>query len=166
MNQQGFTLLELLIVIAIISILSTVALPQYRKAINKSKAAEGITIARAAFEGLAMFSLTHRRCPDAGLGEGLNSLDIRVNPNGRFWTIGLTNVGGVNSRNCGITMTTVDQNPSFSASQIMVYTPSASGIPSGLTKGEIYWTCDSGDCKDFFNVLRVKKPSPSATYYQ
>lgn len=45
--MKGFTLLEMLVVVLIIGILVSVAMPQYQRAVERSRAIEAITIARS-----------------------------------------------------------------------------------------------------------------------
>ena len=47
-KQQGFTLIELMIVVAIIGILAAVALPAYQDYTVRSRVSEGLTLASAA----------------------------------------------------------------------------------------------------------------------
>ncbi len=47
-NKNGFTLIEIMVVIAIIGILAALAVPKYQDYIAKTRVAEGLSLAAAA----------------------------------------------------------------------------------------------------------------------
>ena len=57
--KQGFTLIELLVVVLIIGILSAVAVPQYQKAVLKSRLATVMNIVKAIHEAEEVYYLAH-----------------------------------------------------------------------------------------------------------
>ena len=54
-KQQGFTLIELMIVVAIIGVLSAVAIPAYKSYVTKSELASGATTVRNLLTNIDMF---------------------------------------------------------------------------------------------------------------
>lgn len=59
MNKRGFTLLELLVIVLIIGILASIALPQYKMAVEKSKVAQALITLKYMRERGLEFMLQH-----------------------------------------------------------------------------------------------------------
>ncbi|WP_424244029.1 prepilin-type N-terminal cleavage/methylation domain-containing protein [Elusimicrobium posterum] len=57
LNNRAFTLIELLVVVLIIGILAAIALPQYTKAVEKSRAAEAMIAIKAIGEAARRYQL-------------------------------------------------------------------------------------------------------------
>jgi len=57
--KRGFTLVEMMIVVAIIAVLAGVALPQYTKYVKKSETVEGINFMRQIADAEVLYKSTH-----------------------------------------------------------------------------------------------------------
>ena len=82
--KQGFTLIELLVVVLIIGILSSVALPQYTKAVEKARASEAELMLRSLRDAQARCFLERGTdsvgCTQGDVGENLfDVMDIELN---------------------------------------------------------------------------------------
>jgi type IV pilus assembly protein PilA len=72
-TQQGFTLIELMIVVAIIGILAAVAVPAYQDYAKRANASEGLTLAAAAKTAVEDFWASKARLPGNNASAGLPS---------------------------------------------------------------------------------------------
>ena len=78
--RKGFTLIEVLVVVLIIGILTSIALPQYQKAVEKSRAAEGMMLAKAVGDAEQVFYSTHNRYT-----RSIDELDLSVPASTKHW---------------------------------------------------------------------------------
>ena len=101
-NKKGFTLIELLVVVLIIGILAAIALPQYFKAVEKSRATEALSIMgsfSAAMERARLVSTDNKYPTD------LDKLDIQFADKNGTQVSGDKSTAGWETKNFKITYT-------------------------------------------------------------
>ena len=69
MKQKGFTLIELMIVVAIIGILAAVAIPQYNKYVARAQVAEGLALASGVKTAVTLYYQETGGFPEVNSGE-------------------------------------------------------------------------------------------------
>jgi type IV pilus assembly protein PilA len=69
--QQGFTLIELMIVVAIIGILAAIAIPQYAEYTNRARVSEGLQLAAGAKTATAEYYSANNKWPNGNTEAGV-----------------------------------------------------------------------------------------------
>lgn len=78
-KKHGFTLIELLSVVMILAILTAVAVPQYRKSIQRAEAANALINLKTMFDAAKRSYAYHSQWPSSLTGLDVEFLDISSN---------------------------------------------------------------------------------------
>ena len=127
-RQRGFTLIELMIVVAIIGILAAIAIPQYQNYVARSQVAEALSFSGSAKTAVSEYRMTQGAFPT---DNGMAGLPAAADMKGTFVntvTIGANGVITVAMKATGVA--------SAIASKTLTLTPTDSN-------GNITWACDA-----------------------
>jgi type IV pilus assembly protein PilA len=124
--QKGFTLIELMIVVAIIGILAAIAIPAYQDYIVRSQVSEGLTMASSVKTAVAEFRADRGTWP-----ADLATLGITVTPTGKYVS-GITVAGG----QIQIAFGGTDVNSAIAGSTLFL-------TPGVTPSSDVVWRCGS-----------------------
>lgn len=131
-KQQGFTLIELMIVVAIIGILAAIAIPAYKDYTIRAQVSEGLTLASGAKAAVSEFYMDRGVFPVTNDEAGIS---LAAEIFGRYATDVTVGALGIIT----VTYNQPDTHADLVADGgVLVMTPIA-----GVAQGSVTWDCDT-----------------------
>lgn len=125
MKHTGFTLIELMIVVAIIGVLAAVAMPAYQDYTVRARVIEGVNLASAAQFAVAESVLFEHVLPQSEADTGY----VSPPPTANVQSIHIADKSGV---------ITVTYTQAVGKKSTLVFTPTLH------SRGEVSWSCQQG----------------------
>lgn len=107
-NSKGFTLIELMIVVAIIGILASIAIPAYQDYITRAQVSEAVTLGAGLKSALGDYGWTYATWPTALVNGNSTTSSTEINATlvGKYSTVSSSIMGTYPTGTVTITMTT------------------------------------------------------------
>lgn len=140
--QQGFTLIELMIVVAIIGILAAIAIPAYQDYIARSQVSEAITLADGVKVPVTEIFTQTGVCVDNGAAAA-SGVQQAIDIKGKY-VVSVT-TGGVAAVDGGCTITAKMRPAADNAVSGGIIDKTVVYTMSNADKGSIVWACTSPD---------------------
>jgi type IV pilus assembly protein PilA len=133
--QKGFTLIELMIVVAIIGILAAIAIPAYQDYTIRTQVSEGLTLAADVKAGVSEYVAQTGEWPADLVEAGLGSGAVAANKSGRY-------VDSIDVSNGTITITYgKDANATIDGGLLSLR-------PARNANNDVVWVCGKANIPD------------------
>ena len=133
-KQQGFTLIELMIVVAIIGILAAIAIPAYQDYTIRAQVSEGLNLSGGAKAAVSEFQMDRGAWPSDNTAAGL--------------TTAPTNINGKYVASVGVAQGIISVTYGADAHSVLTAGPAILVMSPVANTGSVEWVCRSGNIAD------------------